>query len=57
MKLAVRVFAFAIALTGFAAASVTSNPTPQSFRSHQSAADSIPIPMCGPGMGCSATGK
>ncbi len=47
MKLAVRVFALVIAIAGFAAASVSSTPSHQNFRSHQSVADAMPIPTCG----------
>jgi hypothetical protein len=48
MKLAVRVFAFALVLAGAAAASVGSSP--KAFVSHQSATAGLPIPQCQPGM-------
>ena len=48
MKLAIRVFGIVIALAGFAAASVPSSPSHQNFRSHQSVADAMPVPLCGP---------
>lgn len=52
MKLAIRVFAFAVIVAGAAAASVSSSArTP--INSHQSATAGLPIPICTPGMpGC-----
>ena len=56
MKLALRIFAFAIVVAGAAAASVSS-PS-HMIASHQSATGSaLPIPGCGPGMGCMPSGK
>jgi hypothetical protein len=56
MKLALRIFAFAIVVAGAAAASVSS-PS-HTIASHQSATGSaLPIPGCGPGMGCMPSGR
>jgi hypothetical protein len=55
MKLAVRAFAVAVVIAGAAAASVSSMPSHRNMiTSHQAATASLPIPTCGPGMGCSA---
>jgi len=49
MKLAIRIFAFAVVMAGAAAASFSSSTT-RGFVSHQAASASIPVPGCGPGM-------
>ncbi len=49
MKLAVRIFAFAVVLSGVAAASVSSS-TPKAMASSQSATARAPIPLCAPGL-------
>lgn len=54
MKLIVRVLALSVVVAGAAAASVSSSPK-HTFASHQSATGGLPVPVCGPGMGC--TGK
>ena len=55
MKLAVRAFAVAVVIAGAAAASVSSMPSHRNnVTGHQATAASLPIPTCGPGMGCSA---
>jgi len=46
MKLAIRVFAFAVIVAGAAAASVSSSN--HGFISHQSATAGLPSPGCGP---------
>jgi len=51
MKLAIRIFAFAIVVAGAAAASLSST-TAHAITSHQSATAGLPVPTCGPGMGC-----
>jgi len=58
MKLAIRVFALTVVLVGGAAAAVTPKPT-HTIPSHQSATASLPVPGCGPYMGCptSLSGK
>ena len=54
MKLAVRIFALSVVFAGVAAASLTS--APKAFaKSHQAANSAMPIPCCGPHLGCSAT--
>ncbi|HEV2215595.1 MAG TPA: hypothetical protein VGR64_09930 [Terracidiphilus sp.] len=51
MKLAVRIFALSVVFAGVAAASLTS--APKAFaKSHQVANSAMPIPCCGPHMGC-----
>jgi hypothetical protein len=50
MKLAIRIFAFVVVIAG-AAASFSSSAS-NVVASHQSATASLPIPLCGPGMGC-----
>lgn len=50
MKLAVRIFAFAVVVAGATAASFSSPASASKIVSHQSATASIPIPGCGPGM-------
>jgi flagellar basal body-associated protein FliL len=47
MKLAVRIFALSVVIAGAAAASLSSSTT-HAVRSHQSATDTLPVPMCGP---------
>jgi hypothetical protein len=56
MKLAIRIFAFAVVFAGAAAASF-SNSTTHVLASHQAVSGAIPIPGCGPTMGCSPSGK
>lgn len=51
MKLAIRIFALSIAVAGFAAAAMSS-PTSQTMASRQAAHAGLPIPTCGPTMGC-----
>jgi hypothetical protein len=50
MKLAIRVLVVVIALSGFAAASVSSTPSLRTFPSHQAVAAGMPVPACGPSM-------
>lgn len=59
MKLAIRAFAVAVVIAGAAAASVSSTPSHSrnQVTSHQAANATLPIPTCGPGMGCSANGN
>jgi len=58
MKLALRIFAFAVVVAGAAAASFSSAPSHSNpIVSHQSATASLPSPGCGPGMGCSPSGN
>ena len=45
MKIAVRIFAFAVAVAGFAAAA-TSNSGSHAVASHLSATSALPIPTC-----------
>jgi hypothetical protein len=52
MKLAFRVLALSVVVAGAAAASVSSSPK-HMISSHQSATAGLPVPGCGPGMGCS----
>jgi hypothetical protein len=52
MKLALRVFLLSAVVAGAAAASVSSTPKHAAFLSHQSATAGLPVPSCGPGMGC-----
>jgi hypothetical protein len=54
MKLAIRVFVLSVVVAGAAAASVSSSQK-HMLSSHQSATSGIPIPTCGPGMGCTNT--
>ena len=54
MKLAFRVFVLSVVVAGAAAASVSSTPK-HAFSSHQSATAGLPVPSCGPGMGCTST--
>jgi len=54
MKLAFRVFVLSVVVAGAAAASVSSSPK-HILSSHQSATAGLPVPVCGPGMGCSST--
>jgi hypothetical protein len=57
MKLAIRIFAFAVVLAGVAAASV-SPTTSRAIASHQSATAGLPTPGCVPGMPmCSNKGR
>ncbi len=56
MKLAFRVFVLSAVVAGAAAASVSSSPK-HTLSSHQSATAGLPVPVCGPGMGCSSTTK
>ena len=56
MKLAIRIFAFAVVVAGAAAASQPSSRS-HAFVSHQAAPAAIPIPGCGPGMGCVPDGN
>jgi hypothetical protein len=52
MKLAIRIFALTIVFAGVAAASVSSS-TLSLAKSHQSATEQMPVPLCGPGIpGC-----
>ena len=51
MKLAIRILAFAFVLAGGAAASVSSTTT-HALASHQAAAASLPVPICGPDIPC-----
>lgn len=54
MKLALRVAALFIVVAGVAAASVSSKTAPV-FTNHLSATAGLPMPGCGPGMGCTLT--
>ncbi|HWE87116.1 MAG TPA: hypothetical protein VG267_19375 [Terracidiphilus sp.] len=54
MKLALRVFAFAVVVAGAAAASLSSS-APRAIASHQSATAALPVPGCGPKMPTCAT--
>jgi len=56
MKLAFRVFVLSVVVAGAAAASVSTTPK-HAFLSHQSATAGLPVPTCGPGMGCTNTTK
>ncbi|MGA8085929.1 MAG: hypothetical protein WCA10_01400 [Terracidiphilus sp.] len=56
MKLVFRVFVLSLVVAGAAAASVSSSPK-QMLSSHQSATAGLPVPSCGPGMGCTNTTK
>ena len=51
MKLAIRVFAFAIAMVGLTAMSL-STPSRQVIVSSQAAHSSLPTPVCAPRKGC-----
>ncbi len=53
MKLAFRVIMLSVVVAGAAAASVSSSPK-HSFSSHQAATAGLPVPVCGPGMGCTS---
>ena len=53
MKLAIRIFAFAVVVAGVTAAA-TSPKAAVTIASHQSATASLPAPACGPGMHCLA---
>jgi hypothetical protein len=53
MKLAIRVVVLSVVVAGAAAASFSSAPK-QAFASHLSATSGLPVPSCGPGMGCPA---
>lgn len=56
MKLAVRIFALSVVIAGAAAASLPSSST-HAIRSHQSATETLPVPLCGPHMpGCPSGG-
>lgn len=58
MKLALRIFAFAVVVAGAAAASFSSSPShTNAIISHQSSTASLPVPGCGPGMGCEPDGN
>jgi len=50
MKLAIRIFAFAVVVAGAAAASFSSPASASRIVSHQSASAALPVPTCGPGM-------
>jgi hypothetical protein len=54
MKLGLRIFVFCVVAAGAAAASITSTPT-HAVASHLSATSGLPVPGCGPGMGCMPT--
>ena len=54
MKLAFRVLVLSVVIAGAAAASVSSS-VKHAVPSHQAATAGLPVPVCGPGMGC--TGK
>ncbi len=56
MKLAFRVLILSVVVAGAAAASVSSTPK-HAFASHQAANAGLPVPTCGPGMGCTNTTK
>ena len=56
MKLALRVLLLSVVVAGAAAASVSSSPR-HMLSSHQSATAGLPVPTCGPGMGCTNTTK
>jgi hypothetical protein len=56
MKLAIQIFALCVVVAGAAAASVSPKTT-QLLASHQSATSALPVPCCGPGMPCPASGK
>jgi hypothetical protein len=56
MKLVLRVLVLSVVVAGAAAASFSSAPK-HAFASHLSATSGLPVPGCGPGMGCSATTK
>lgn len=56
MKLALRIFAFAVVVAGAAAASFSSSTT-HAFTSHQAVSGAIPVPGCGPTMGCTPGGS
>ena len=53
MKLVFRVLVLSVVVAGAAAASVSSTGK-HTFQSHQSATSGLPVPLCGPGMGCTA---
>jgi hypothetical protein len=54
MKLAFRVLILSVVVAGAAAASVSSTPN-HKLSSHLSATSGLPVPTCGPGMGCTNT--
>lgn len=57
MKLAIRIFAFAVIAAGAAAASLSSS-APRTIVSHQAASAGLPVPICSPGMpGCPSLTK
>jgi len=56
MKLTFRVLVLSVVVGGVAAAAVSSTPK-HTFSSHVSATSGLPVPGCGPGMGCSTTTK
>jgi hypothetical protein len=57
MKLTLRVLILSVVVAGAAAASFSSVAPKQAIASHLSATSGLPVPGCGPGMGCSATTK
>jgi len=56
MKLVFQVLILSVVVAGAAAASISSAPQ-HGMASHLSATSGLPVPGCGPGMGCSATTK
>jgi hypothetical protein len=54
MKLTLKVLVLSVVVAGAAAASISSAPK-HALASHLSATSALPIPGCGPGMGCSTT--
>lgn len=57
MKLAIRIFTFAVVVAGAAAASFSSTSSQPATPSHLSATSALPIPTCGPGMCATVDGK
>ncbi len=51
MKLAIRVIALFVVVAGATAAATTPKPAP-AIPSRISATDTMPVPYCGPHMGC-----
>jgi len=51
MKLAFRILVLSVVVAGAAAASLSSTTT-HAVASHLSATSGLPVPTCGPGMGC-----
>jgi len=51
MKFAIRVFSLIVVVAGVAAAATAPKAAPV-VPSHQSATETMPVPYCGPHMGC-----